>query len=175
MSADEKERIMTSFSDGALDVLISTTVVEVGLDIPRATIMVVEHAERFGLSQLHQLRGRIGRGARPGFCYLIAHSLASDDARSRLNVMERTNDGFFIAEEDLAIRGPGEFLGTRQSGLPTFLFGDLARDSDLLDLARQEATGLIEQDPNLSDPAHQALKQALNSRWGKRLQLAEVG
>jgi len=175
MPADEKDEIMRRFTSGALDVLVATTVIEVGVDVPRATIMLVEHAERFGLSQLHQLRGRVGRGGRPSTCYLVAHSLASGDARSRLEVMERTNDGFIIAEEDLAIRGPGEFLGTRQSGLPSFFFGNLARDGDLLSQARQDAFGLVEQDPGLANPGHALLKKALWSRWGRRLQFAEVG
>ncbi len=175
MAGEEKDEVMRRFSSGDLDVLVATTVIEVGVDVPRATVMLVEHAERFGLSQLHQLRGRVGRGERPSTCYLVAHSLASGDARSRLKVMERTNDGFEIAEEDLAIRGPGEFLGTRQSGLPSFLFGDLARDSDLLMRARQDAFRLIEVDPGLARPGHALLKKALWSRWGRRLQFAEVG
>ena len=175
MPADEKDQVMRRFSKGDIDVLVATTVIEVGVDVPRATIMLVEHAERFGLSQLHQLRGRVGRGERPSTCYLVAHSLASGDARSRLEVMERTNDGFIIAEEDLAIRGPGEFLGTRQSGLPSFFFGNLARDGDLLSQARQDAFSLVEKDPKLANPGHALLKKALWSRWGRRLQFAEVG
>jgi ATP-dependent DNA helicase RecG len=175
MPAEEKDEVMRRFSSGDLDVLVATTVIEVGVDVPRATIMLVEHAERFGLSQLHQLRGRVGRGDRPSTCYLVAHSLASGDARSRLEVMERTSDGFEIAEEDLAIRGPGEFLGTRQSGLPSFFFGNLARDGDLLSRAREDAFSLVEKDPELANPGHALLKKALWSRWGRRLQFAEVG
>jgi ATP-dependent DNA helicase RecG len=175
MAGDEKDEVMRRFSSGDLDVLVATTVIEVGVDVPRATIMLVEHAERFGLSQLHQLRGRVGRGERPSTCYLVAHSLASGDARSRLEVMERTNDGFEIAEKDLAIRGPGEFLGTRQSGLPAFIFGNLARDADLLARARKDAFRLIDEDPKLANPGHSLLVKALWSRWGRRLQFAEVG
>jgi ATP-dependent DNA helicase RecG len=175
LTGPQKDQIMADFTAGRLQILIATTVIEVGVDIPRASIMVVEHAERFGLSQLHQLRGRVGRGERPALCYLVAHSLASEDARSRLKVMESTNDGFRIAEADLAIRGPGEFLGTRQSGLPSFLFANLARDVDVLSLAREEAFSLIEQDPTLDQSEHQPLRQALWSRWGNRLSLAEVG
>jgi len=175
MPAGEKDEVMRRFSSGELDVLVATTVIEVGVDVPRATVMLVEHAERFGLSQLHQLRGRVGRGDRPSTCYLVAHSLASGDARSRLEVMERTSDGFEIAEEDLAIRGPGEFLGTRQSGLPSFFFGNLARDGDLLSQAREDAFGLVEKDPKLANPGHALLKKALWARWGRRLQFAEVG
>jgi len=175
MQPADKDDVMRRFADGAIDVLVSTSVVEVGVDVPRATVMVVEHAERFGLSQLHQLRGRVGRGSRPGTCYLVAHNPGSPEARSRLGVMEKSNDGFLIAEEDLAIRGPGEFLGTRQSGMPAFLFGDLARDADLLEAARREAFTLIERDPGLAAPAHAGLRRALQVRWGKRLRLAEVG
>jgi len=166
---------MTEFEAGRLDVLVSTTVIEVGVDVPAATVMVVEHAERFGLSQLHQLRGRVGRGERPGTCFLVAHSMSSQDARARLRVMERTNDGFHIAEEDLAIRGPGEFLGTRQSGLPAFAFGNLTRDSDILLAAREDAFGLIGDDPRLSKPEYRSLRRALEVRWGHKLALAEVG
>ncbi|HSA23901.1 MAG TPA: ATP-dependent DNA helicase RecG, partial [Myxococcota bacterium] len=126
MPAEEKDAVMRRFAAGELDVLVSTTVVEVGVDVARAGVMVIEHAERFGLSQLHQLRGGVGRGSRPGSCFLVAHELGSEDARARLKVMERTTDGFVIAEKDLAIRGPGEFLGTRQSGLPAFSVGNLA-------------------------------------------------
>ena len=175
MAGDEKDEVMRRFSSGDLDVLVATTVIEVGVDVPRATVMLVEHAERFGLSQLHQLRGRVGRGERPSTCYLVAHSLASGDARSRLEVISRTNDGFEIAEEDLAIRGPGEFLGTRQSGLPSFIFGNLARDADLLARAREDAFRLVDEDPKLAKPGHALLKKALWSRWGRRLQFAEVG
>jgi ATP-dependent DNA helicase RecG len=174
MNGDEKDSVMRRFAAGEVDVLVATTVVEVGVDVPQATLMVVEHAERFGLSQLHQLRGRIGRGIRPGTCYLVAHSYSSEDARSRLKIMEKTNDGFLIAEEDLAIRGPGEFLGTRQSGLPSFLFGNLMRDAELLGEARKDAFSLIESDPLLHQTEHQLLRHALWRRWGNRLLLAEV-
>jgi ATP-dependent DNA helicase RecG len=174
MSGDEKDRIMRRFAAGEIDVLVATTVIEVGVDVPRASLMVVEHAERFGLSQLHQLRGRIGRGTKPGTCYLVAHHYPSEDARSRLNIMEKTNDGFLIAEEDLAIRGPGEFLGTRQSGLPSFLFGNLIRDAGLLSEARTDARALIERDSLLTQPENQLIRRALWQRWGDRLLLAEV-
>ncbi len=175
MASGEKDMVMSRFTRGELQVLISTTVIEVGVDVPAATVMVVEHAERFGLSQLHQLRGRVGRGKRPGTCFLVAYNLASEDARTRLKVMERTNDGFVIAEQDLAIRGPGEFIGTRQSGLPVFLFGDLARDADLLDEARREAFAIVALDHDLSLAGHRALRRALDLRWGRRLSLSEVG
>jgi len=154
---------------------VATTVIEVGVNVPNTSVMVVEHAERFGLSQLHQLRGRVGRGVRPSTCFLVAHRLGSEDARSRLRVMERTEDGFEIAEQDLAIRGPGELLGTRQSGAAMFLFADLARDGRTLEEARRAAFGLIERDPELRNPEHQNLRRALLERWGSRLKLAEVG
>lgn len=174
LSPEEKDGVMRAFADGRLDVLVSTTVIEVGVDVARASVMVIEHAERFGLSQLHQLRGRVGRGERPGACYLVAHGLDTPEARARLGVMTRTSDGFAIAEEDLAIRGPGEFLGTRQSGLPFFTVGDLLRDADLLAEARQAAFELIERDPELSAPEHGPLRAELLRRFGERLMLAEV-
>ncbi|MBW1807184.1 MAG: ATP-dependent DNA helicase RecG [Deltaproteobacteria bacterium] len=175
LSAAEKDEVMSRFVAGQLDVLVATTVIEVGVDVSNATVMVVEHSERFGLSQLHQLRGRVGRSSKPGTCFLVAYSLASEDARTRMKVMERTTDGFVIAEEDLAIRGPGEFIGTRQSGLPAFIFGNLSRDADLLTVARKEAFALVDKDPDLSRPEHRLLKEALMLRWGNRLALAQVG
>ncbi|MEL6546568.1 MAG: ATP-dependent DNA helicase RecG, partial [Myxococcota bacterium] len=134
MSADEKDRVMRAFASHELDVLVSTTVIEVGVDVPNATVMVIENAERFGLSQLHQLRGRVGRGAYESFCFLVTRGSSSDDAWRRLNVMVKTNDGFQIAEEDLEIRGPGDFIGTRQSGLPLLSFANLARDQRVLEM-----------------------------------------
>ncbi|MBW2699450.1 MAG: ATP-dependent DNA helicase RecG [Deltaproteobacteria bacterium] len=175
LAADEKEQVMADFAAGRIQVLVSTTVVEVGVDVTAASIIVIEHAERFGLSQLHQLRGRVGRGGRPGICYLVAHTPGSEDARARLRVMERSQDGFEIAEEDLAIRGPGEFLGTRQSGMPVFHFAHLLRDEELLTKARQAAFEWIEQDPGLRMKESLGLARAIRSRWGERLQLAEVG
>jgi len=135
----EKRLLMRSFRAGEIHVLVSTTVIEVGIDVPNATLMVIEHAERFGLSQLHQLRGRVGRGQHPGLCVLMTEGPHSRAADERLEIMCQTNDGFQIAERDLAIRGPGEFVGTRQSGLPEFLFGDIVRDRKHLELARLEA------------------------------------
>ena len=139
MKGDEKERVMRAFAAGALHLLVSTTVVEVGVDVANATLMVVEHAERFGLSQLHQLRGRIGRGEHASTCVLLYQAPWTDDARERLRAMADTSDGFVIAERDLQLRGPGDFFGTRQSGLPTLRAGDLMRDVDLLERAYEEA------------------------------------
>ncbi len=172
MPPDEKEAVMVAFRDRRLDVLVATTVVEVGIDVPNATLMVVEHAERFGLSQLHQLRGRVGRGSRPSACLLVAGGGRTEESARRLAVMEQTTDGFRIAEADLAIRGPGDFLGTRQSGVPDFRVANLLRDQRLLAAAREAAFGLVARDPELADPAHRAAREALGRRWGGRLALA---
>ncbi|MEA2172740.1 MAG: ATP-dependent helicase RecG, partial [Blastocatellia bacterium] len=139
MKSAEKEEVMRRFVSGEINILVATTVVEVGVDVPNASVMVIEHAERFGLSQLHQLRGRVGRGAEQSFCVLLASEKQTSVARERLGIMEETNDGFRIAEKDLEIRGPGEVMGTRQSGLPTFRIGNLVRDVLILEEARREA------------------------------------
>src|SRR5471032_2401474 len=134
---------MAAFSRGDVHVLVSTTVVEVGVDVPNATVMVVEHAERFGLSQLHQLRGRVGRGEWESHCILLYQAPWTDDARERLKAMSSTNDGFAIAERDLELRGPGDFFGTRQSGLPALRTGDLVRDRDIMETAYRDARRLV--------------------------------
>ncbi|MDE2888937.1 MAG: ATP-dependent DNA helicase RecG [Gemmatimonadota bacterium] len=159
----EKEAVMAAFRKGSLDVLVSTTVIEVGVDVPGATVMMVEHAERFGLAQLHQLRGRVGRGADVSYCILIADPDGdlSPDARARLDAMTATGDGFEIAEMDLKIRGPGQIFGTRQAGYPEFRFADLTRDVDLVRSAREEAAELLEKDPNLE--RHNALRRRVES------------
>jgi ATP-dependent DNA helicase RecG len=176
MKADEKKEVMDRFRSGALRVLVSTTVIEVGVDVPSATVMIVEHAERFGLSQLHQLRGRVGRGAERSHCLLVAHfRRTGDDARDRLRAIERTQDGFEIAREDLRIRGPGELLGTRQSGLAVLDVADLYRDGAILEEAREDAFALVEADPELARPEHAAAAEALRLRWAERLSLARVG
>ena len=174
MSAAEKDRVMAEFRAGAIQLLVSTTVIEVGIDVPNATMMVVEHAERFGLSQLHQLRGRVGRGPWKSYCALMTQG-ASDDARRRLDAMVATNDGFRIAEADLELRGPGDFFGTRQSGLPEFRVADLLRDAAMLEEARKEAFALVAADPNLLRPEHRALRADLLARWRGKLDLASVG
>ena len=148
MPWEEKASVMEDFRSGKIRLLVSTTVVEVGVDIPGATVMVVENAERFGLAQLHQLRGRIGRGSLPGMCYLIPGADASREATGRLEILVRTEDGFVVAEEDLRLRGPGEFIGTRQSGLPMFQVANLVRDVDILLLAREQASMFLEPSPN---------------------------
>jgi ATP-dependent DNA helicase RecG len=176
MKADEKDAVMARFRAGEIAVLVATTVIEVGVDVPNASVMIVEHAERFGLSQLHQLRGRVGRGAAEGHCLLLAHfRRAGDEARERLRVMESTQDGFEIARADLRIRGPGELLGTRQSGQKLFEIADLYRDEAILEEAREEAFAIAESDPGLAHPDHTAAGEALAERWAERLSLAQVG
>ena len=175
MSTAERDDVMRCFRDRAIGVLVATTVIEVGIDIPNATIMVIEHAERFGLSQLHQLRGRVGRGNTGGHCLLINRASRNPLAEQRLRVMEREHDGFKIAEADLAMRGPGEFLGTRQSGLADFRLANLVRDAKILMEARKEAQAWLDQDPDLSRAESSELRAVLLYRWGQRLQLGAVG
>jgi len=175
MKGDEKEAIMRRFQHGDIHVLVATTVIEVGIDHPNATVMLIEHAERFGLSQLHQLRGRIGRGRHPSICLLVVSGRVTDEAWRRLKVMEQTTDGFRIAEEDLAIRGPGEFLGVRQWGIPDFRVANLIRDVHLLSMARREAFRLVEDDPCLTCPAHEPLRKTVQDKWQHKLELARVG
>ena len=175
MSPVEKEAVMGSFTAREFDILVSTTVIEVGIDVPNATVMVIEHAERFGLSQLHQLRGRVGRGKEKSYCILMTTGKLSEDGDKRLRVMESTSDGFRIAEADLEIRGPGDFLGTRQAGMPDFRVANILRDGTLLEKARRAAFDLLERDPELNDPAHAQLHDELLRRWGKRLELATIG
>jgi ATP-dependent DNA helicase RecG len=175
MRSDEKEAVMMKVKEGRIHILVATTVIEVGIDIPNASLMVVEHAERFGLSQLHQLRGRIGRGRYPSKCILLAQYRSSEEARVRLRAMEKTNDGFKIAEEDLALRGPGEFFGVRQSGLPDLRVAHLIRDTPILIEARKEAFRLVEDDPELSQPTHRRMKDLFSKRWEGRMELAAIG
>ncbi len=175
MKSDEKEGIMRRFKEREIDILVSTTVIEVGVDVPNASVMVVEHAERFGLSQLHQLRGRVGRGEYQSYCILIAYYPLSIEAKTRLRVMTESTDGFYIAEKDLEIRGPGEFFGTRQSGLPELKVANIIRDNRLLESAREEAFKTVESDPSLSASGHCLLKDSLKKRWQKKLELGEIG
>jgi ATP-dependent DNA helicase RecG len=175
MSTDDKSVTMARFKRGELDVLVATTVIEVGVDVPNATVMVVEHAERFGLAQLHQLRGRVGRGAERSFCVLIAGAAVTPDAEARLDAMVRTQNGFELAEIDLAQRGPGEFFGTRQAGLPEFRVSSLVRDRDLLELAKAEAVRLVESpDPAISQAEREALWARLRQQWQRRYGLVEA-
>ncbi|MBA4348693.1 MAG: DNA helicase RecG [Thermodesulfovibrio sp.] len=164
----EREEIMKEFKNGSIHILVSTTVIEVGVDVPNATLMVIIHAERFGLAQLHQLRGRVGRGSNQSHCVLLTYG-AADDAKRRLAVMVETTDGFRIADEDLNIRGPGEFFGTRQSGMPDLRVANLLRDVKILETARKEAFALIEKEPTLANYPH--LRKSIEDFWGKRIEL----
>jgi ATP-dependent DNA helicase RecG len=161
MKGPEKDQVMARFAAGDLDILVATTVIEVGVDVSEATVMVIEHAERFGLSQLHQLRGRVGRGARASSCLLLYAQPLGETARARIEVMRETDDGFRIAEEDLRLRGAGELLGTRQSGLPEFRIADIAAHGDLLAAARDDARLILERDPALATPRGEALRTLL--------------
>jgi ATP-dependent DNA helicase RecG len=170
MKQDAKDRVMQAFAAGQIHILVSTTVVEVGVDVPNASVMVVEHAERFGLSQLHQLRGRVGRGQWESHCILLYQAPWTDDARERLKAMSSTSDGFAIAERDLALRGPGDFFGTRQSGLPRLRTGDLVRDRDIMEAAHCEARGLVNEGGLAGD-----LLEFVQTRWQDQFGLIEVG
>lgn len=166
---DEREDIMASFKSGNIDILVATTVIEVGVDVPNASLMLIVHAERFGLAQLHQLRGRIGRGNHESYCLLMAYPPFSEDAKRRLKATESTNDGFKIAEEDLAIRGPGEFFGTRQSGIPELNIANIIRDIRILETARKEAFTLVDSTNSLKE--YPLLNDALNRKWEGKLEL----
>ena len=190
LKSEERTATMAAFKAGEIHVLVATTVIEVGVDVPNATVMVIEHAERFGLAQLHQLRGRVGRGAQQSYCLLLSGAAGLHQgsrgeaaqprdqvspARQRLDALLRSTDGFVIAEEDLRIRGPGELFGTRQWGLPDFRVANLVRDAALLEQARKEAFALLQQDPRLSAPEHQPLRDAMLRRWQAKLALGDVG
>jgi ATP-dependent DNA helicase RecG len=189
MKGAEKEAVMADFKAGTIHLLVATTVIEVGVDVPNATIMLIEHAERFGLAQLHQLRGRVGRGAEQSYCLLMASTMnrriqvgrrpAGGDepvshARERLEALVQSHDGFVIAEEDLRIRGPGEFFGLRQWGMPEFRVANIVRDGELLQHARLEAFSLVKVDPGLKASAHQGLRDAMFRKWEKKLELGSV-
>jgi ATP-dependent DNA helicase RecG len=161
MKGKEKDAVMAAFADGSVDILVATTVIEVGVDVPDATIMIIEHAERFGLAQLHQLRGRIGRGSGKSTCILMFVENLTQTARKRLEILRETEDGFVIAEEDLRLRGTGELLGTRQSGLPEFRLADLAMHADLIATARDDAKLVLEMDPELESERGQQLRVLL--------------
>ncbi|HEX7240086.1 MAG TPA: ATP-dependent DNA helicase RecG [Longimicrobiaceae bacterium] len=170
MAGEEKDATMRAFAAGEVDVLVATTVIEVGIDVPNATVMVIEHAERFGLSQLHQLRGRVGRGAADSFCILLA---SGAEAAERLRIFASTEDGFRIAEADMRLRGQGDLFGARQSGVPDFRYADLEKDEALLSRARGEARAIVDADPELAK--HPLLKQAMETRYGERARLFHVG
>jgi ATP-dependent DNA helicase RecG len=173
MKPSEREAVMADFKGGRTDILVSTTVIEVGVDVPNASMMLVVHAERFGLSQLHQLRGRVGRGSRPSRCLLLAYGSPGEEAARRLKVLTQTTDGFKIAEEDLDIRGPGEFMGTKQSGMPDLRVADIVRDARLLEPARREAFALVGEDPELR--GFPPLRAALEGFWLGKVELFKTG
>jgi ATP-dependent DNA helicase RecG len=176
LDADEKQVMMRRFERGEIDVLVSTTVIEVGVDVPNATVMVVEHAERFGLAQLHQLRGRVGRGAAKSYCILMTGPKVSPLAEERLNAMVRTQDGFELAELDLSMRGPGEFFGTRQAGLPEFRVANIVRDRQILELAKQEAARFaLDPGADVTPAERAAVRARLKEAWQRRYGLVEAG
>ena len=170
MKQDAKDRVMTAFSRGEHHLLVSTTVVEVGVDVPNASVMVIEHAERFGLAQLHQLRGRVGRGPHQSYCVLLYQPPLSEQGRTRLKAVAETTDGFVIAERDLELRGPGDFFGTRQSGMPTLRVGDLLRDHAIMEEARREALACLDR-----GPAAAPLVNFVDATWARRFGLVGVG
>jgi ATP-dependent DNA helicase RecG len=175
MSADDKEVTMARFKRGELDVLVATTVIEVGVDVPNATVMVIDHAERFGLAQMHQLRGRVGRGSQKSFCVLLTGATITTEAEQRLDAMVRTQNGFELAELDLAQRGPGEFFGTRQAGMPDLRVANLTRDRDLLELARLQAAMFVQTpDPTIPRPEIEAVWSRLKQQWQRRYGLVEA-
>ena len=174
MKGEEKEKVMQSFKEGKIDILVSTTVIEVGIDMPNVSLMVIEEAERFGLAQLHQMRGRVGRGDCQSYCLMLG-SPASEEGRRRLQVMTETSDGFQIAEEDLELRGPGEFFGTRQSGMPELRLGNIISDMKLMELARRQAFSLVKEDPHLQSSEHYLIRKCLRERFKGKLELFSVG
>jgi ATP-dependent DNA helicase RecG len=174
MTSQDKDAVMDDFRRGELQVLVCTSVVEVGVDVPNATLMVIENAERFGLAQLHQLRGRISRGRHAGFCAVFADP-QTEESQKRLDAFAATTDGFRLAETDFALRGPGELFGTRQHGLPPFRIANLLRDAEILDEARRDAMQLVATDPGLALPEHERLRRMMLTRYGKVLELGDVG
>ncbi len=176
LDANEKEHVMREFQAGKIEVLVATTVIEVGVDVPNATVMVIEHADRFGLAQLHQLRGRIGRGAAKSYCVLMRGGKVSEEGERRLDAMVRSNDGFQIAELDLELRGPGEFFGTKQAGIPNFRVANIIRDRQLLEAAKREAAWVIS-GPNseISKAEIDAALREMRARWAFSYGLVEVG
>jgi ATP-dependent DNA helicase RecG len=174
MTTEEKQAVMLAFRNRQTDILVATTVIEVGIDVPNATVMLIGDAERFGLSQLHQLRGRVGRGSEVSYCLLMSDA-ETETATARLNTMVDTTDGFAIAEMDLQLRGPGQFFGTRQHGLPEFKLADLSQEMDLLQQAKDDAIAILQSDPALKAPHHQHLRAALRSQIGDSFSLAQIG
>jgi ATP-dependent DNA helicase RecG len=173
LPAEEKDAVMRRFRDGAIDLLVATTVIEVGIDVPNATVMLIEHPERFGLSQLHQLRGRVGRGGEASFCILLGD--VSPETKQRLDVFAGTEDGFEIARADLQLRGMGDLFGERQSGVPTFRVADPLRDELLNESAREAADRLLAEDPELEAPENAPMRRVMGERYARSLELFRVG
>ncbi len=174
LKMEEKEKIMDEFKQGKTNILISTTVIEVGVDVPNATIMVIEHAERFGLSQLHQLRGRVGRGSKESFCILVTPEDINEIAQQRMKVLEQTNNGFYIADEDLRLRGSGEFFGTRQHGMPDLKYADLIQDKNIVQTARKDAFELVEKDPRLRFTKHQMTRAYFVEKFREKFYMKHI-
>jgi ATP-dependent DNA helicase RecG len=174
MKAADKDQEMKLFAEGKTNIMIATTVIEVGVNVPNASVMVIESAERFGLSQLHQLRGRVGRGAEQSYCILMTSYKLSKEAKLRMETMVRTNDGFEIAEVDLKLRGPGDITGTQQSGVVDLKIADIVKDGSILELSRASAISLLKNDPNLDDPANLAAKRVLEERLRGREDWSKV-
>lgn len=174
IKSEERMKIMEEFKKGNIQILVTTTVIEVGVDIPNASIMVIEHPERFGLAQLHQLRGRIGRGKKDSYCFLILPKTNDEKVLLRLTYFVKSDDGFYLSEKDLELRGPGEFFGTRQHGLPEFKIADLIRDKDLLLMAKRDAFKIIEEDPNLIDFKNRVIRENLIKKFSEKVELARV-
>ncbi len=175
MSPTEKDEAMSNFRAGQTQVLVSTSVIEVGVDVPNACIMVIDSPERFGLAQLHQLRGRVGRGKLAGFCAVLANEGIAEQARQRLDAFAATSDGFELAEMDFQLRGPGDLFGTQQHGLPPLRIADLRRDQAILEEARRDAQQLFAADPGLKSPEHTRLRRQMLTRYGNALDLSDVG
>jgi ATP-dependent DNA helicase RecG len=172
LGADEKESVMQRFKEGQIKILVSTTVIEVGVDVPNASVMVVEQAERFGLAQLHQLRGRVGRGAAQSYCLLVTDKM-NDAARERIRTLVESTDGFYISEMDLKLRGPGEFFGTKQSGLPSLRIANILRDTEILEIARRDAVAFIARPPSDGDLRRAVMY--IRDHWQRRYGLVTVG
>jgi ATP-dependent DNA helicase RecG len=174
MKAEDKEREMQLFASGKTQIMIATTVIEVGVNVPNASVMIIESAERFGLSQLHQLRGRVGRGAEQSYCILMTGYKLSSEARLRMDTMVRTNDGFEIAEVDLKLRGPGDITGTQQSGVLELKIADITKDGSILELSRKAAVELLKSDPELDDPQNRSVRQILENKMNSRSDWSRV-
>jgi len=173
MKTEEKDEIMAKFAKNEINILVSTTVIEVGVDIPNATVMLIEHAERFGLTQLHQLRGRVGRGAEKSYCIMVRRKF-TETSKTRLAIMERTNDGFVIADEDLKLRGPGEFFGIRQSGFLQFRIANLLTDGPIIRSAREAAFSVAKSDPNLLNKDHKIMRETFMKDYADRMDFVQI-